>query len=126
MAEKKYISLKEAGELSGYSSDYLGQLIRNGKLEGKQVFLNVAWMTTENAVMKYMSESKGGTPRELGFWEKVKKNFLTPETLSSLYEVVTWAVLTVFVLFGLLLFYVFAVAVDQRLETNYVQKLQQN
>ncbi len=126
MAEKKYISLKEAGELSGYSSDYLGQLIRSGKLEGKQVFLNVAWMTTEDAVMKYMSESKGGASRELSVWEKIKKNFSAPETLSNLYEMVTWVVLGVFVLFGLLLFYVFAVAVDHRLETNYVQKLQQN
>ena len=51
---KKYISLKEAGKISGYSADYVGQLIRSGKLEGKQVFSNVAWMTTEEALQKYL------------------------------------------------------------------------
>jgi hypothetical protein len=126
MAEKKYISLKEAAEISGYSSDYLGQLIRGGKLEGKQVFLNVAWMTTEEALMKYMKESKNGTSKEVSKTKKFKDQFFSPETLSNLYEMVTWVVVVVLVVFGLLLFYVFAVAVDHRLETNYVQKLQQN
>ena len=54
MAKEKFISLKEAAELSGYSPDYVGQLIRQGKLPGKQVFLNVAWMTTEGAVKEYV------------------------------------------------------------------------
>jgi hypothetical protein len=39
--EKEYISLKEAADITGYSSDYIGQLIRSGKLEGKQVFQHV-------------------------------------------------------------------------------------
>lgn len=125
MVEKKYISLKEAAELSGYSSDYLGQLIRSGKLEGKQVFLNVAWMTTEDALMSYMKDVKGRSKNET-FFERVSKQFFSPESFSRLYEMVTWIVVGIFLIFGLLLFYVFAVAVDHRLETNYVQKLQNN
>ena len=50
---KNLISLKEAAELSGYSADYIGQLIREGKIPGKQVYTNIAWMTTEEAVMSY-------------------------------------------------------------------------
>ncbi len=56
----KYITLKEASKMTGYSPDYLGQLIRKGKLAGKQVYLNVAWMTTEDAVREYLEKNKAG------------------------------------------------------------------
>lgn len=56
--EKGYITLKEAAVLSNYSSDYIGQLIRSGKLEGKQVYSNIAWVTTEDALYDYM-KNKG-------------------------------------------------------------------
>ena len=60
----EYITLKEAGEISGYSPDYIGQLIRRGKLEGKQVYANVAWVTTKNALEGYLRD-KGKGGREL-------------------------------------------------------------
>ncbi len=53
-----YISLKEASERFGYSQDYLGQLIRKGKLDGKLVYSHVAWVTTPEAVAQYISDSK--------------------------------------------------------------------
>lgn len=53
-----YISLKEASERFGYSQDYLGQLIRKGKIEGKLVYSHVAWVTTPEAIEEYMSTSK--------------------------------------------------------------------
>ena len=58
--EKKagYITLKEAGERFGYSQDYLGQLIRKGKLEGKLVYSHVAWVTTPEAVEEYLAQNK--------------------------------------------------------------------
>jgi len=34
---KKYISSKVAGEISGYTTDYIGQLCRAGKIEGKLI-----------------------------------------------------------------------------------------
>lgn len=51
--EEKYISLKEAAEISGYAPDYIGQLIRSGKIPGKQVYTNITWMTTTEAVLAY-------------------------------------------------------------------------
>lgn len=57
-AEKGLISLKEAAGLSGYSADYIGQLIRAGKIPGKQVACAVAWMTTAEAVLNYKNKGK--------------------------------------------------------------------
>ena len=55
-AEKKgYITLRKAAEISGYTPDYLGQLIRAGKLEAEQVYSAVAWVTTEESVRAYMA-----------------------------------------------------------------------
>jgi len=56
--EKGLISLKEAAQISGYSSDYVGQLIRAGKIPGKQVYFNVQWMTTSEAVLDYKNKGK--------------------------------------------------------------------
>ena len=56
--DKKLISLKEAAKLSGYSSDYIGQLIRAGKIPGQQVYSNIAWMTTGEAVLEYKNKGK--------------------------------------------------------------------
>ena len=125
MGEKKYITLKEAAEMSGYSADYLGQLIRGGKLHGKQVFLNVAWMTTEDAVLDYMKDSKTGSTKQ-GFIQQFKKQLFSPETLSNMYELVIWVAVVIFGLFALFLVYVFSVSVDHRLEHSYVEKLQQH
>ncbi len=50
-----YITLKEASERFGYSPDYLGQLIRKGKIEGKQVYSHVAWVTTPEAIEAYLA-----------------------------------------------------------------------
>jgi uncharacterized membrane protein len=54
----RYITLKEAARISGYAPDYLGQLIRKGKLAGKQIYLNVAWVTTEQALREYLESNK--------------------------------------------------------------------
>ena len=54
--EKNLISLKDASKISGYSADYIGQLIRSGKIPGKQVYCNIAWMTTAQAVLDYKNQ----------------------------------------------------------------------
>lgn len=74
MAIKKsnsLINLKEAAQISGYSSDYIGQLIRQGKIFGEQVYINVAWMTTAEEVLKYkaLADQKPVVPANF-FWEK--------------------------------------------------------
>jgi len=54
------ITLKEASKISGYAPDYIGQLIRSGKIPGKQVFTNITWMTTAEAVLGYKTGKENG------------------------------------------------------------------
>ena len=49
----KYITLREASKISGYNPDYMGYLIRTGKMNGKKFGRN--WMTTKDDVNYYMS-----------------------------------------------------------------------
>jgi len=58
--EKGYITLKEAAKIANYTPDYVGQLIRGGKIRGEQVYNNVAWVTTEAEVAAYLND-KGRT-----------------------------------------------------------------
>ena len=51
-----YLTLKEAAKLAGYSSDYIGQLIRAGKIRGEQVYSGVAWMTTKDEIQAYLDD----------------------------------------------------------------------
>jgi hypothetical protein len=69
--EKKLISLKEAATLSGYSADYIGQLIRAGKIPGKQVYTNITWMTTAEAVIQYKKKSKSEIYNKSTLKEKI-------------------------------------------------------
>ena len=56
--QKGLISLKEASKISGYSSDYIGQLIREGKISGKQVYSSIQWMTSAQEVLNYKNIKK--------------------------------------------------------------------
>ncbi len=107
--DKDTITLKEASKLTGYSPDYLGQLIRQGKLPGKQVYSSVAWVTTEEAVLSYLESAKQGTspkdvvPLTVGWG---------PEEWSLLYIYVGRALVVVLTLTALSLFYIFSVTAD--------------
>ena len=58
----QYITLKEAARISGYHQDYLGQLIRSGKLSGRR--LGKEWVTTALVLAEYMN-GKSKTPASL-------------------------------------------------------------
>ena len=76
-SDSEYISLKEASKISGYSPDYIGYLIRTGKIPGRMVYTGVSWQTTREAILAYKNRQqrkKGKTT----FKEKVS------ESLSSL------------------------------------------
>ena len=73
--KQKYISLKEAAKISGYSPDYIGYLIRTGKITGKQVHCHIAWMTTAEAVLAYKQKEQSGGKEEVGFEDKVLDSF---------------------------------------------------
>lgn len=64
----KYISTRRASALTGYARDYIGQLVRMGKLEAKRV--GRAWYVNESKVVKLSGraiagelQSTGGPPR---------------------------------------------------------------
>jgi len=52
----KYISLKKAAKISGYTPDYLGYLIREKNLGGRKIGRN--WFTTEESLKTYLSSGK--------------------------------------------------------------------
>lgn len=130
MKEEKYISLKEASEISGYSPDYIGQLIRKGKVKGKQVYFNTAWMVTEEEIREYLEQKSNGketlTSKEWIF--QAIKNF--PENLKNrikflkLFKIVLYFSILLTVLLLLLLLYIFSTSLEQRLNEKAIEKFE--
>jgi len=56
--KEEYISLKEASRISGYSPDYIGYLIRTGKIPGRMVYTGVSWQTTREAILAYKNRQQ--------------------------------------------------------------------
>lgn len=56
LEDKTYISAKRVHELFGYTSDYVGQLCRAGKLDSKMVARS--WFVTEKSVIDHLSLMK--------------------------------------------------------------------
>ena len=123
MKEKKYISLKEAAAISGYSADYIGQLIRKGKLKGKQVYLNVAWMTTEDDLQAYMTRTQKGEVQQLSFWELAWRRIESPASLLMTYRVTLWIALGFLTVIILFLVVVLSITIDHKIEHSYQQKI---
>lgn len=116
--DKDTITLKEASKLSGYSPDYIGQLIRQGKLPGKQVYSSVSWVTTEDAILSYMESSKqGGVQKEL-----VPTGVLVwgIDEWSRLYIYVGRAIAGILIVVALFFFYIFSVSADQYITSRTV------
>jgi len=72
MATSKHqISLKKASQISGYHPDYLGALIRNGKLKGGKIGRD--WFTTEEDLRKYLFNRRFFLAKDLLFQKISKK-----------------------------------------------------
>jgi predicted DNA-binding transcriptional regulator AlpA len=123
MTKEKFISLKEAAELSGYSADYVGQLIRQGKLPGKQVFSNVAWMTTREALDEYIRKGTRTSEPATKF-SNIREKVLSSRTLASVFRAVVWIAIAIFAAFILLLFYILSVTIDHRINQQYLDKIE--
>src|SRR6185295_8687862 len=54
--EKQFITTKDAGELSGYSSDYLARLVRLGKITGKR--FGHSWLIDSNSLLQFLETQK--------------------------------------------------------------------
>jgi hypothetical protein len=124
---KDCITLKEASKLSGYAPDYLGQLIRKGKLPGKQVYCNVAWVTTETAVREYIEKEKNRKPGEASTgkvhdeWQRLLNRVLSETRLEGLMKGALIATFAIACAVLVTLFYVFAVNVDKEWQRRLIQ-----
>ncbi len=126
--EKKlegYITLKEASELFGYSPDYIGQLIRKGKIEGKQVYANVAWMTTKNSLDEYLSRERGvaQSTERAPFFERTMRVLLRDETVRITKWMLT-ALIPVLVILAMLEFYFISISIDRKLTLDAQHRLE--
>jgi hypothetical protein len=120
--EKELISLKDAAKLSGYSADYVGQLIRAGKVSGKQVFSNVVWMTTEEAIVSYLQrEEKRALPETR--LQRFVALCTAPERIAQLYTIALWFFIGIMGTFILLLLGVFAIGIDHTISEKYQQQV---
>lgn len=115
----EYISLREAAKLSGYSSDYIGQLIRSGRLPGKQVFSNVSWVTTEEAIRAYIA--KDAKSHDDAEEARLAERLSSPEFMTRFYFGAAWLAIALLGCFVLFLAYVLAVSVDHRIERSYLE-----
>jgi hypothetical protein len=113
----KFITLKEAAKISGYAPDYLGQLIRKGKLKGKRVFLNEAWVTTEEDVRTYLaSDGKNKHYSATAFFETNK--------FKQTIRIVLYVCLALSMLLVLFLFYAFSSILDNTLQQNALRAVE--
>lgn len=110
--EKGYITLKEAAKISNYAPDYIGQLIRAGKIKGEQVYSNVAWVTTEDEVRAYM-DNKTRSVEE-------SSNMVEIEALGErVFSYALYAVIAVLIVALLVLQYIFYVTLDDSVGKHF-------
>ena len=120
---KKYISLKEAASISGYAPDYVGQLIRKGKLEGKWVYCNVAWMTTENAIRSYSAENKRKKNPNSSLKEttsekmrRLKLGLMSETKMAGLAKLGLYATAGASLLLSLVMFHFLSLSIERKLQ----------
>ncbi len=123
--DKSFISLKDAAKMSGYSADYVGQLIRSGKITGKQVFSNVAWVTTEDAILEYLQKERKGKLTSESGTSRVIDIIFSAEGLAWTYAIIAWVAIGILGLFVVFLISVFAISLDHTVNQKYIQQAAQ-
>ncbi|MAE68806.1 hypothetical protein CL635_03305 [bacterium] len=127
MGEQKYISLKEAAKISGYAPDYVGQLIRNGKIPGKQVYCNTAWVTTEEAVQIYKEEDKKrekAPSLERKIRERVRKVRIEMDSetkMAGFLKIALFGITIISVCTSLVLVFFLLVSIERRFENQKLE-----
>jgi len=61
----KFICLKDASKISGYNQDYLGYLIRTGKLSGEKI--GRSWMTTKEDLNNFIKTGSISPIRDFAY-----------------------------------------------------------
>ena len=121
--KQKFISLKEASLLCGYAPDYIGQLIRQGKIPGHQRLSGIAWVTTESAMRDYVEQAN--RHKELSLSQSViqhKNKFLNTAKPLTLLNGVMWFLIGVTSFFLIFLFYIFAANIEQKLNKKAISQ----
>ncbi len=54
LSNENLITTKDAGELSGYTSDYLSRLVRSGKITGKRIGHN--WLVDIESLAHFLDQ----------------------------------------------------------------------
>jgi hypothetical protein len=126
----KYITLRDAAQLSGYTQDYIGQLIRKGKLPGKQVFNAVAWMTTEEAIKKYIAENKESVSQKssqnVGVMAKISHCWNELGTEAGMMKILKgslYAITAMLAVFMIVLFYALSVSMDKKFQQKALENI---
>jgi len=109
----QYLSLKEAAELTTYSPDYIGQLIRAGKIEGHQVYTTVSWVTTEKAIRAYMESRGKGLHEDVALSEDMR--------VQRYVQYVLYGVIVCLGCILLILCYIFFVGIDHAVTDSYIE-----
>lgn len=101
-----YISLKKAAEMFNYHPDYLGQLIRTKKINGKKIGRD--WFITEKTIKNYLSVN-------------VADNFLSPKNyFFSKLKFKMFFVLTLMIIFtGTVAFSISEPAISQKIPGDF-------
>lgn len=110
--KKGYITLKEAAALTNYSSDYIGQLIRAGKIKGEQVYNNVAWVTTEEEVLSYMEDKN----------RSVDQTVMFPFFAQDYLRYFMYALIGLCAVFLLIMQYILYVSIDHGIAQSFLSK----
>jgi len=71
----KFLSLKEASKISGYSQDYLGFLLRTKKLKGHKINDKI-WLVEENSFFNYLARREFVPLKKLIFFKSAILVFL--------------------------------------------------
>lgn len=108
--EKGYITLKEAAAIANYSPDYVGQLIRAGKIKGEQVYNNVAWVTTEDEVLAYLADKN----------RSVEADVVTPFFATSYFKYLLYVLIALCGAFLLVMQYILYVSIDNGIERSFL------
>lgn len=121
--EPKYISLKEIAEISGYTPDYIGQLIRSGKLPGKQIYTNVSWVTTEEDLRAYLERKRAGkaAPASARLIGLLPERFRHIEPARAL-DIALYVTVGFLLCFVIVLFYVLATSLERHLHEKAMRE----
>lgn len=105
-----YVTLKEAASLTDYTPDYIGQLVRAGKIEGRQVYSNVAWVASEESLQKYLAAKGKDAPELAHAHEFDLPDFARP----LLYLVILCSAMLL-----IILIHVFSVTIDRAISSSF-------